>query len=45
MHGYLHLKEGDKGNAHYWYQQAGRKLPTVSLSEEWQEMACHLLEK
>jgi hypothetical protein len=45
IHAYLHRKEGDQSNAHYWYQQAGRKFPTISLSEEWQEMACHLLEK
>jgi hypothetical protein len=45
IHAYLHRKEGDRYNAHYWYQQAGRKFPTISLSEEWQEIACHLLEK
>ena len=45
IHAYLHRKEGDQSNAHYWYQQAGRKFPTISLSEEWQEIACHLLEK
>ena len=45
IHAYLHRKEGDQSNAHYWYQQAGRKFPTISLSEEWQEIARHLLEK
>lgn len=45
IHAYLHRKEGDNGNASYWYQRAGRKFPAKSLSEEWQEMARHLLKK
>src|SRR5438552_1034038 len=24
VHAYLHRKEGDASNAHYWYQRAGR---------------------
>jgi hypothetical protein len=35
IHGYLHRKEGDKSNASYWYQRAGKKFPMVSLEEEW----------
>jgi hypothetical protein len=35
IHAYLHRKEGDTGNADYWYRRAGRKRPDISLSEEW----------
>ncbi len=45
IHGYLHRKEGDKANAQYWYLHAGRKFPSKSISEEWQEIARHFLEK
>ncbi|SFE81109.1 hypothetical protein SAMN05518672_110168 [Chitinophaga sp. CF118] len=35
IHAYLHREEGDNGNARYWYARAGRKMPEVSLKEEW----------
>ncbi len=35
IHAYLHRKEGDPGNARYWYSRAGKPMPAVSLSEEW----------
>jgi hypothetical protein len=38
IHGYLHYVEGDKGNAAYWYQRAGRSVPTSSLSEEFDRL-------
>lgn len=38
IHAYLHRKEGDAGNAAYWYQRAQRPYPGKSLEEEWQEM-------
>jgi hypothetical protein len=38
IHAYLHRKEGDIGNADYWYHQAGRKRPNISLNEEWEEI-------
>jgi hypothetical protein len=28
VHAYLHRKEGDLGNAGYWYQRAGRDVAT-----------------
>ena len=34
IHAYLHRKEGDLGNADYWYYKDGRKIPAVSLNEE-----------
>lgn len=43
LHGYLHRKEGDLGNARYWYAAGGRKLPTVSLREEWQLLVRELV--
>ena len=38
IHAYLHRKEGDTGNADYWYRRAGRKRPDIALSEEWAEI-------
>ena len=43
IHAYLHRKEGDISNADYWYNQAGRKRPAVSLNEEWEEIVKALL--
>lgn len=31
IHAYLHRKEGDVGNAGYWYNCAGKKKPSGSL--------------
>jgi hypothetical protein len=44
VHAYLHRKEGDIGNAGYWYSRAGRSLPAkgISLEAEWTEMAREL---
>lgn len=38
VHAYLHRKEGDAGNAAYWYRRAGVPFPEASLEEEWQEL-------
>jgi len=38
IHAYLHRKEGDIGNADYWYRLAGRKRPDISLEEEWEHL-------
>ena len=38
VHAYLHRVEGDDGNASYWYSKAGRKIPALSLEEEWEEI-------
>jgi len=43
VHAYLHRKEGDLGNASYWYRSAGRKMPQMSLEEEWEYLAMELL--
>jgi hypothetical protein len=43
VHAYLHRKEGDEGNARYWYSRAGKKLSNLSLAAEWDELAKHFL--
>lgn len=43
IHAYLHRKEGDVSNADYWYSKAEKKRPTVSLQEEWEQIAKDLL--
>jgi hypothetical protein len=44
-HAYLHRKEGDLGNAGYWYARAGRSMPArgAALQDEWSEIARTLL--
>ncbi|HEY1722322.1 MAG TPA: hypothetical protein VGG27_13855 [Magnetospirillaceae bacterium] len=40
VHAYLHRKEGDRGNAGYWYRHAGKAMPSkTSLDDEWTEIA------
>jgi hypothetical protein len=43
VHAYLHRKEGDLGNASYWYRRAGVERATGSLSDEWQAIVSALL--
>lgn len=43
VHAYLHHKEGDIGNADYWYRRAGKTRPAVSLQEEWETIVKALL--
>jgi hypothetical protein len=43
IHAYLHRKEGDEGNAAYWYRRAGKPIATVSLDAEWREIVAALL--
>ncbi len=38
IHAYLHRKEGDDGNAGYWYGRAGRSFCHHTLDEEWQSL-------
>lgn len=40
VHAYLHRKEGDLGNAGYWYARAGQSMPrSQTLTDEWQAIA------
>lgn len=43
IHAYLHRKEGDIWNADYWYQRAGKKRPSVSIEQEWEDITATLL--
>jgi hypothetical protein len=43
VHAYLHRKEGDQGNAAYWYRRAGKPVCREPLSEEWASIAKELL--
>ena len=43
VHAYLHRKEGDAGNAAYWYRRAGQPVATDPLEAEWERIATALL--
>lgn len=43
VHAYLHRKEGDAGNAAYWYRRAGRPVAAGPLDGEWTTIVRALL--
>ena len=43
VHAYLHRKEGDLGNAGYWYRRANQPIATDSLDAEWTRIVSALL--
>ena len=43
VHAYLHRKEGDAGNAAYWYRRARQPMATGPLEDEWETIARRLL--
>lgn len=43
IHAYLHRKEGDQGNAAYWYQRANQPVCKTSLEAEWDNIVTALL--
>jgi hypothetical protein len=43
IHAYLHRKEGDAGNAAYWYRRAGKPIAVESLDAEWKTIVIALL--
>jgi len=43
VHAYLHRREGDIGNAEYWYRRAEKELPNIPLDEEWELISKALL--
>lgn len=43
VHAYLHRKEGDEGNAGYWYRRAGQPHAHDSLDAEWARIVSALL--
>ncbi|GAB2960891.1 hypothetical protein GCM10027048_31020 [Hymenobacter coalescens] len=45
LHAYLHRREGELGNAGYWYRRAGRSRFAGSEAEEWQALVQTVLHK
>nr|WP_208492178.1 hypothetical protein [aff. Roholtiella sp. LEGE 12411] len=45
VHAYLHRKEGDLSNAHFWYLRSGQPEFPGELNQEWEQIACLLLKK
>ncbi|MCB9281136.1 MAG: hypothetical protein H6562_19765 [Lewinellaceae bacterium] len=45
LHAFLHRDEGDNWNAGYWYRQAGKPVPAVSIETEWEDLVRYFLEK
>lgn len=45
VHAYLHRKEGDAGNAAYWYRRASRPVATGPLQQEWEELVSAFLSR
>jgi hypothetical protein len=43
VHAYLHRKEGDEGNARYWYHRAGVTPASGPLETEWRVIVDALL--
>jgi hypothetical protein len=43
VHAYLHRKEGDLGNAGYWYRRAGQPVRSGALAAEWEHIARALI--
>jgi len=43
VHGYLHRKQGDAGNAAYWYRRAGRSMGTGDFQLEREAIVLELL--
>jgi hypothetical protein len=44
VHAYLHRKEGDLGNAGYWYARASKPAAREPLDQEWEAIATALLQ-
>ncbi len=45
VHAYLHRKEGDAGNAAYWYRRAGQSIAHGDLRAEWERIVRKFLRR
>ncbi len=45
IHAYLHREEGDRWNAGYWYDRAGKNMPDYSIREEWEFLVKYFLNR
>ena len=43
VHAYLHRRQGDAGNAAYWYRRARKPVCSAALDTEWEAIARALL--
>jgi len=43
VHAYLHRKGEDKVNSEFWYARAGKNVPEIKLSQEWEEIVKSML--
>ena len=43
VHAYLHRREGDLGNARYWYRRADHPESDQTFEQEWESMVAALL--
>jgi hypothetical protein len=43
VHAYLHRKEGEQGNAEYWYKRSGSEFRRSALDAEWTALVDGLL--
>lgn len=43
VHAHLHRQEGDMNNAGGWYRRAGKPVSTLSLQDEWSQLAAEML--
>ena len=45
VHAYLHRKEGDRGNALFWYNRVKEPEVTGTLEEEWETLVQRFLKE
>lgn len=43
VHAYLHRREGDLGNASYWYRRAQKPVAQGPIEAEWEQITASLL--
>jgi hypothetical protein len=43
VHAHLHRREGDLGNAAYWYARARKSVCNAPLEDEWAQIARELI--